>query len=63
MTKTKTALLSILIACWITGLLSQFPEADSILRYLIISVLLVTLAVLKWDYSRETSKNKIRRRP
>jgi hypothetical protein len=61
MTTTKTALMSILIACWITGLLSQFPATDSILRYLILSVLLVTLAALKWEYSRP-KKSKVSKR-
>ncbi len=59
MSISKTALLSILIACWIVGLLNQFQAWDSVVRYLILSVLLVTGAVLKWEYSRQPSKSKL----
>jgi hypothetical protein len=59
MSTSKTALLSILIACWIVGLLNQFQAWDSVLKYLILSVLLVTVAALKWEYSRQVSKSKL----
>jgi hypothetical protein len=59
MSTSKTALLSILIACWIVGLLNQFEAWDSVLKYLILSVLLVTAAALRWEYSRQFSKNKV----
>jgi hypothetical protein len=59
MTASKTALLSILIACWIVGLINQFQAWDSVLRYLILSALLVTGAALKWEYSRQVSKSKV----
>lgn len=59
MSISKTALLSILIACWIVGLLNQFQAWDSVVRYLILSVLLVTGAVLKWEYSRQFAKSKL----
>ncbi len=63
MSTSKTALLSILIACWIVGLLNQFQAWDSIMRYLILSILLVAGAALKWEYSRQFAKSKVRRRP
>jgi hypothetical protein len=62
MSTSKTALLSILIACWIVGLLNQFQAWESVLKYLILSILLVTVAALKWEYSRQLSKSKVRKR-
>jgi hypothetical protein len=59
MSTSKTALLSILIACWIVGLINQFQAWDSVLRYLILSALLVAAAALKWEYSRQVSKSKV----
>ena len=35
MSMSKTALLSLLIACWIVGLLNQFHGWETTLRYLI----------------------------
>ncbi len=58
MSTPKTALLSILIACWIAGLLNQFQAWDSVVRYLILSVLLVAAAALKWEYARQFAKSK-----
>jgi hypothetical protein len=62
MSISKTALLSVLIACWIVGLLNQFQDWDAALKYLLLSGLLVTGAALRWQYSREMSKAKIPRR-
>ncbi len=62
MTTTKTALLSILIACWIVGLLNQFHAWDSTVRYLILSLLIVAGVALKGEYARQYVKNRIRRR-
>jgi hypothetical protein len=61
MSTSKTALLSVLIACWVVGLLNQFQAWDSVLRYLILSSLLVVVAALKWQYSRQVSKAKLPR--
>lgn len=62
MTTSKTALLSLLIACWIVGLLNQFHAWDSVVRYLILSLLIVAAVALKDEYSRQFAKNRIRRR-
>jgi hypothetical protein len=62
MTMPKTALLSILVACWIVGLLNQFHAWDSTLRYLILSLLLVAIVALKGEYTRQYAKNRISRR-
>ncbi len=63
MSTSKTALLSILIACWIVGLVNQFHAWDSTLRYLILSLLIVAIVALRSAYTRQYAKNKIRRRP
>jgi hypothetical protein len=59
MSISKTALLSILIACWIVGLLNQFQDWDTAVKYLLLSGLMVTAAALRWQYSRQLSKAKI----
>ena len=63
MTVAKTALLSILIACWIVGLVNQFHAWAPTLTYLILSLLIVTIVALRSAYTRQYAKNKIRRRP
>jgi VIT1/CCC1 family predicted Fe2+/Mn2+ transporter len=63
MTTTKTALLSILIACWIVGLLNQFHAWDSVLRYLILSLLIAAVVGLKAEYSKQFAKSRISKRP
>jgi hypothetical protein len=50
MSTSKTALLSILVACWLAGLLSQLPAWDLTLRYLIISLLIAAVAVARRQY-------------
>jgi len=60
MTTAKTALLSILIACWIAGLLNQLHAWDSILRYLILSLFIVAAVAAKGEYARQVSKDKLR---
>jgi membrane protein implicated in regulation of membrane protease activity len=62
MSISKTAFLSILIACWIVGLLNQFQDWDTALKYLLLSGLMVAAAALRWQYSRQVSKAKIPRR-
>jgi hypothetical protein len=63
MTSSKTALLSILIACWIVGLLNQFHAWDSTARYLVLSLLIVAIVAAKGEYTRQYAKNRIRRQP
>jgi hypothetical protein len=62
MTTSKTALLSILVACWIVGLLNQFHAWDSTLRYLVLSLLIVAVVAAKGEYQRQYAKNRLRRR-
>lgn len=62
MTTSKTALLAILIACWIVGLLNQFHDWDATLKYLILSLLIVAAVALKGGYTRQVVKSRIPRR-
>jgi len=62
MSISKTALLSILVACWIVGLLNQFHSWDTILRYLVLSMLIVAIMAAKRQYSMQYAKNRNSRR-
>jgi len=62
MSMSKTALLSILVACWIVGLVSQFHAWDTTLRYLVLSLLIVAIIAAKRQYSLQYAKNRISRR-
>ncbi|MEX0752717.1 MAG: hypothetical protein WD073_07305 [Xanthobacteraceae bacterium] len=63
MTTLKTALLSILVSCWIVGLLNQFHAWDAALRYLILSLLIVAGTVaLKGGYARQVAKSRVSKR-
>ena len=62
MSMSKTALLSILIACWVVGLLSQFHDWDTTLRYLILSLLLVAIVAAKRHYQMAYAKSRKPRR-
>ena len=46
MSLSKTALLSILVACWIVGLLSQFHDWSTTFAYLALSSLLVAIVMV-----------------
>ncbi|HZR77014.1 hypothetical protein [Bradyrhizobium sp.] len=59
---TKTALLSILVASWIAGLLAQFDAWDATLRYLVLSLLIVAAFVLKNQYTRQPVRSTISKR-
>jgi hypothetical protein len=61
MSTSKTALLSLLVACWIAGLLSQFHAWDSTLRYLILSMMIVAIVAAKRQYQMAYAKNRTRR--
>ena len=41
MSIAKTALFSLLIACWFVGLINQFHSLDSTLFYLLLSAMMV----------------------
>jgi hypothetical protein len=62
MSISKTALLSILVACWIVGLLNQFHSWDTILRYLVLSMLIVAIVAAKRQYALQYAKNRNSRR-
>jgi hypothetical protein len=62
MSTSKTALLSILVACWIVGLVNQFHAWDSTLRYLILSLLIVAVVAAKRQYELQYAKNRRSRR-
>jgi hypothetical protein len=62
MSMSKTALLSLLVACWIVGLVNQFHAWDLTLRYLVLSLLLVAIVAAKRHYSLQYAKNRISRR-
>jgi uncharacterized membrane protein len=60
MSTSKTALLSILIACWIAGLVNQFHAWQSTLIYLILSLLIVMIVAAKRQYELQYAKNRIK---
>jgi hypothetical protein len=62
MSISKTAFLSILVACWIVGLLSQFHDWDTTLRYLVLSLLLVAIVAVRRHYQLAYAKNRTSRR-
>lgn len=62
MSTSKTALLSILVACWIVGLVNQFHAWDSTLRYLILSLLIVAVVAARRQYQLQYAKNRNSRR-
>ena len=59
---SKNALLSILVACWIVGLLNRFHSWDTTLHYLVLSMLIVAIMAAKRQYSLRYAKNRISRR-
>lgn len=61
MSTSKTALLSILIACWIAGLVNQFHALGSTLLYLVLSLLLVAVVAARRQYQMQYAKNRISR--
>jgi hypothetical protein len=62
MSTSKSALLSILVACWIVGLINQFHAWDTTLLYLILSLVIVAGAVARRQYQMQYAKNRISRR-
>jgi hypothetical protein len=61
MSMSKTALLSILVACWIVGLLNQFHDWSTTVAYLVLSLLLVAIVAAKRQYQMAYAKNRKRR--
>ena len=62
MSLSKTALLSILVACWIVGLLHQFHDWGTTLGYLVLSSLIVALVAAGRQYKLAYAKNRTSRR-
>ena len=62
MSLPKTALLSILVACWIVGLLNQFHDLSAAIRYLVLSLLIVALVAAKRQYQMAYAKSRTDRR-
>ena len=59
MSTAKTAFLSLLIACWIAGLVSQFHSFGSTLLYLTLSLLIVAAVAFKRQYRTQYAKNRV----
>lgn len=62
MSLSKTALLSILVACWIFGLITQIPDLTGIVRYLVLSLLIVAIVAAKRQYQLAYAKSRPDRR-
>ena len=62
MSTAKTALLSLLIACWLAGLINQFHSLSSTLIYLTLSLLIVAVVAAKRQYRMQYAKNRPPRR-
>ena len=58
MSLSKTSLLSLLVACWIAGLISQFHDWDSTVRYLVLSLLIVAIVAAKRQYQLAYAKTR-----
>jgi hypothetical protein len=61
MSLSKTALLSILVALWIVGLLNQFHDLSTTLAYLALSSLLVAIVTVgrrQPAYARNRAKRR-----
>lgn len=62
MSMSKTALLSILVACWIAGLFNQFHAWETTLAYLVLSMLIVAVVVAGRQYQLAYAKSRNSRR-
>lgn len=62
MSLAKTALVSLLAACWIAGLVNQFHDWRSTLRYLVLSLLIVAVVSATRHYRLAFAKNRTSRR-
>jgi cyanate permease len=61
MSLSKTALLSILVACWIVGLVNQLHDWSTTLAYLALSSLLVAIVTIRRRqpaYARNRTKQR-----
>jgi hypothetical protein len=62
MSISKTAFLSILVACWIVGLFNQIHAWDTTVLYLVLSMLIVAIVAAKRQYQLAYAKNRTSRR-
>lgn len=62
MSLPKSALLSILVACWIVGLLNQFHDLGMTAGYIVLSLLIVAIVAAKRQYQLAYAKNRKDRR-
>jgi hypothetical protein len=62
MSIARTAVLSILVACWIVGLFNQFHAWNTTAAYLVISMLIVAVVAAKRQYTLQYAKNRKSRR-
>ena len=62
MSTSKTALVSLLAACWIAGLFSQLHAWNTTLMYLVLSSLIVAVVAAKRQYSLQYAKSRVDRR-
>jgi len=62
MSIARTAVLSILVACWIVGLFNQFHAWNTTAAYLIISMLIVAVVVARRQYALQYAKSRNSRR-
>jgi hypothetical protein len=61
MSTPKTALLSLLVACWIVGLVNQFHAWQTTVSYLVLSMLIVAVVAARRQYRMAYVRG--RRRP
>ena len=61
MSMSKTALLSILVACWIVGLLNQFHDWSTTLSYLVLSLLIIAIVAASHQVAYAKSRASRRR--
>ena len=62
MSTSKTAFMSILVACWIAGLFNQFHAWHTTLLYLVLSMLIVAAVAAKRQYALQYARNRNSRR-
>ena len=62
MSMSKTALLSILVACWIAGLFNQFHAWETTAAYLVLSMLIVAVVAARRQYQLAYARDRNSRR-
>ena len=57
------ALLAVMSALWLYGLLGQFYSAEAMMRYLALSMALVAIGAGRWQPRRLRVRSRDRRKP